>query len=237
MYALKTEYIDLPDIRIAYRQHGSGKPLLMLHGNSASKSIFRHHQLKHFPEFHSFALDSRGHGQSRSTEDRLTYEMISRDMIAFCRSAGLEDVYVLGYSDGGNIGLLLARDAPEIFSRIVAISPATLVTGMTDNSLSTIRKIHRIMTKLSRIGIPINKYRKCFAMMLTDVGITDEELRSIRTSVKILYAENDMVREDHIKHIAGSIPQAQLARIDACSHISIINNESTITEVKQFLLD
>jgi len=234
MRAMKTEYLDLPDIRIAYRQHGSGKPMLLLHGNSSNKAIFWKYQLKYFPEFHSFALDSRGHGQSQSSEEHLTYELISRDVIAFCHAADLSGVHVIGYSDGGNVGLILARDAPELFTQVVAISPNTLVTGMTEDSLVMIRKIHRTMTGLARIGIPINRYRKCFEMMLSDVGITDEELRSIQTSVKILYAENDMVREEHIQHIANLIPQVQLERIDGCSHVSIFNNKQTLTSIQHF---
>jgi len=62
MNKLSTEYVDLGDICIAYRQHGSGRALLLLHGNSGSKAMFKPYQLEHFPQFHTFALDSRGHG-------------------------------------------------------------------------------------------------------------------------------------------------------------------------------
>ncbi|NMD31205.1 MAG: hypothetical protein GYA80_05775, partial [Chloroflexi bacterium] len=53
MNKLSTEYVDLGDIRIAYRQHGSGRALLLLHGNSGSKAMFKPYQLEHFPQFHT----------------------------------------------------------------------------------------------------------------------------------------------------------------------------------------
>ena len=49
MSSLPTEYADLPDIRVAYTQYGSGRILILLHGNSESKRIFNEYQLNSFP--------------------------------------------------------------------------------------------------------------------------------------------------------------------------------------------
>jgi pimeloyl-ACP methyl ester carboxylesterase len=113
MNKLSTEYVDLGDIRIAYRQHGSGRCAPAVHGNSGSKAMFKPYQLEHFPQFHTYALDSRGHGQSISTDEEITIEQISRDVIRFCEAKGIHQADVIGYSDGGNIALHLANKAPE----------------------------------------------------------------------------------------------------------------------------
>ena len=54
MSSLKTKYLELTDIKIAYREYGEGPNLILLHGNSGSKSMFRDYQLKYFRDFHTF---------------------------------------------------------------------------------------------------------------------------------------------------------------------------------------
>jgi hypothetical protein len=88
MTRLSTEFQDLGDIKIAYWQHGSGPDLLLLHGNSESKTIFSHYLLDHFTGFHTWALDSRFHGESQSQEDSLSIELIADDVIASARRKG-----------------------------------------------------------------------------------------------------------------------------------------------------
>jgi hypothetical protein len=103
MKRLSTEFLDLPDIRIAYTQHGSGPALILLHGNSENKAIFTAYQHGIFADYHTYALDSRGHGQSRSKDDALSIKQFSRDVIAFCQSKGItqatgEEAEMIGLS-------------------------------------------------------------------------------------------------------------------------------------------
>jgi pimeloyl-ACP methyl ester carboxylesterase len=64
MAPLPTQYVDLPDLKMAYCEAGSGEKLLFLHGNSESKEIFLRYQLEHFKDYQTFALDSRGTGRA-----------------------------------------------------------------------------------------------------------------------------------------------------------------------------
>jgi pimeloyl-ACP methyl ester carboxylesterase len=236
MSKLTTEYLDLPDIRIAYCQHGAGRPLILLHGNSGSKSTFTDFQLVHFSEFHTFALDSRGHGQSRSQDDAYSIEQFSEDVIRFCQAKAIPAADVIGYSDGGNIALWLACKAPELFPHLIAISPNTLVSGTTDGTLRTIRQTRKIMAFLNRIGFNLKKPIMRFDLMLHDIGLSDDDLRGIRTRVKILYAEKDMIKEEHIQQIAGLIPQASLSKIADCTHLTIVKSEEALRVMEAFLL-
>lgn len=237
MDKLATEFLDLATIRIAYTQHGSGQHLLLLHGNSESKHIFRDHQLNHFSDFHTLALDSRGHGESRSVDEAYTIDQYSDDVIDFCKAKGIRDSYVIGYSDGGNIALFLASKAPEIFTRVVAISPNYLVSGSTDGSLRLITRLHRVMTFLNRIGFNLKKILMRLNLMLTDIGITDAELNSIRTDLKIIYAEHDMIKETHLQQLAALIPNATLDKIYASNHLTVLNRPPAIKIMQDYLRD
>ncbi len=135
MRRLLTEYVELKDAKIAYTQYGSGPALLLLHGNSESKHAFARYQTEHFRSFRTIAIDSRGHGQTQSNDTVYSIDGYSEDVIAACRAMGIERAFVIGYSDGGNIALFLARKAPDMFPKVIAISPNYLVTSTTDGAL------------------------------------------------------------------------------------------------------
>lgn len=235
MSRIPTDYQQLDDFKLAFCQYGSGPDLLLLHGNSESKHIFEKHQIQHFANFHTCALDSRGHGQSFCSDDVLTIEQIADDVIAFCRARNIKSAFVIGYSDGGNVALHLARKAPELFPRIIAISPNTLVSGTTDSSLRTFTTIYRVMGFFKRLGLPMQKYMRVWELMLKDIGLSDEDLKSIQTRVKIIYAEKDMIKEEHILHIAGLIPGAEVEKIAGTTHMNIIRNAKAIKVMRGWL--
>ncbi len=237
MRKLQTEFVSLDDIQIAYRQHGSGKALILLHGNSGSKAVFTKHQLEHFADFHTYAIDSRGHGQSRSQDTSLSISRIADDIIHFCEALQIQQADVIGYSDGGNIALFLACKAPRLFPRLIAISPNYLVSGTTDSTLRTFNRIYKVLGFLDRAGLNMKKYIMSFDLMLTDIGITEEELQGIQTDVRILYAEDDMVKEEHLLRLASLIPGASLQKIAGCSHLSILSSPQAIAVMRGWLLE
>ena len=237
MTRLLTEYVDLEDIRIAYQQYGSGRVLILLHGNSESKHIFKQYQLMHFSMFHTIAVDSRGHGESQSNDDEYTIDQYSEDIINLCKVKGIKEAFVIGYSDGGNISLLLAKKAPDIFTRIVAISPNYLASGTADNTLRLFQRMMKILTFLNRMGFNLKKHIMRINLMLNDIGITEDELTSIRTKMKIIYAEHDLIKETHIKQMAELIPNASLNKIQGCNHMTILNNKEAIEVINNYLLE
>ncbi len=230
MRKLETKFQKLADIEVAYTECGEGPVLILLHGNSGSKRVFREYQTRHFAACHTYALDSRGHGQSVSTDECYSIERYSEDVIAFCGARGIAKARVIGYSDGGNIALYLALKAPELFDRLVAVSPNYLVSGTVEGSLRLIRAFHRVFRAL---GMRRSAMR--FELMLKDSGLTREDLRAIRSGVAVLYAADDMIKEEHILDIAESVPGASLRKIDACTHLSILRKPAAIEFMKDYL--
>jgi phosphatidylglycerol lysyltransferase len=235
MEKLSTEYLDLGDARIAYREYGTGPTLILLHGNSESKGIFSKYQRVHFKMFHTIAIDSRGHGETISNDTHYSISQYSEDVIGFCKAKGITQAVVIGYSDGGNIALFLAKKEPKIFKNIVAISPNYLVSGTTDGSLRFFRTAAKILRILKRLGLPTQKAIMRFDLMLNDIGITAEELGNIQTNLRILYAEKDMIKEEHIKELGRLIPEATIKKIGRCNHLTIFNKKETLEDIRNYL--
>ena len=237
MEELSTKFLDLKDVRIAYREHGTGSALILLHGNSGSKEFFSTYQRRHFNMFHTIALDSRGHGETVSNDTQYSISQYSDDVIAFCRAKNISEAVVIGYSDGGNIALFLAMKEPKIFKKLVTISPNYLVSGTTEGSLRFIKAAAKVLRVLDRLGLPTRKAIMRFDLMLNDIGITAEELSSTQTSLRILYAEKDMIKEEHIQEMGKLIPRATIRKIGHCNHLTIFYEKETIDDIKDYLLE
>jgi pimeloyl-ACP methyl ester carboxylesterase len=232
-----TQFQDIGDARIAYRELGSGPVLILLHGNSESKDIFSAYQGIHFQDFRTIAVDSRGHGETSSNDAKYSIAQYSDDVIGLCRAKGIPQAYVVGYSDGGNIALFLAKKAPELFPKLVAISPNYLASGTTDGALRFFQTAAKILRILEKLGLPTRKAILRFDLMLNDIGITDAELGSIRTSLRILYAEKDLIKEEHIQDMGRLIPGASLRKIMRCNHLNILNKPETIADIRTTLVN
>jgi len=232
---LETKYLELDNIKIAYCEFGSGPNLLLLHGNSGNKNMFKKYQLENFRSFHTFAIDSRGHGQSISEDTEYSINQYSDDIINFCKKLGINKTYVIGYSDGGNICLFLGKKNPEIFEKMVALSPNYLVIGNTDRAIKLLNKMYKMFLFLEKLHFPMRKKIMKWELMLKDIGITEEELKNINANMNILYAENDMIKEEHILYLANLIKNCKVTKIEKSTHFNIYEKKETISEIKKYL--
>ncbi len=227
---IAAKFITVNGVTLAYREYGEGETLLLLHGNSESGKIFSKYQTEYFSRYHTFALDSRGHGKSGSEGGVLSIEQISDDVIAFCEAKTIAKARVIGYSDGGNVALFLAKKEPDRFVKIAAISPNYLVSGIVDSWLGVFKSAHAFFGLFG-----LGKQRLRFGLMLSDIGLSKEDLKSIRTGVEIVYASRDMIKEAHLIDIGESIPGARLAKITPSSHLSILKSKKAIEEMASFI--
>ena len=95
-------------INLFYEVSGSGRPLIMVHGNGEDHTIFKEAVDILNDHFRVYAIDSRDHGQSSKVSD-LHYSDMADDILVFMNDLNLTDVTFYGFSDGGILGLLLAQ--------------------------------------------------------------------------------------------------------------------------------
>ena len=115
------KYADVNGIKMYYEEYGTGEPLFLIHGNGGDiKSM--EHQIEHFKNnYRVIIADNRGHGKSELNTDSLTYVNIAQDWAALADHLEIEAVHVIGWSDGGILGILLAINHPSTVNKIVAM--------------------------------------------------------------------------------------------------------------------
>ncbi|MFF8469412.1 alpha/beta fold hydrolase [Streptomyces griseus] len=98
---MNTQFHELPDgTRLAYEEHGSGQPVLLLHGVLASRRFFERNIAALSQRYHVYALDFRGHGDSADSQGGNTVEQYARDLHHFLTAHELTGVVAVGWSMG-----------------------------------------------------------------------------------------------------------------------------------------
>src|SRR5262245_22536541 len=101
-------YIHANGIDIYYEEYGSGYPLLLIHGGTLDHTMWEQHIPIFAQHFRVIAPDSRGHGRTKNPLDRMTYRLLADDMAALIQALGLDQPFVCGFSDGGQITMEIA---------------------------------------------------------------------------------------------------------------------------------
>src|SRR6476620_1189095 len=118
-------YVNTRGFKMYYETYGNGEPLLIIHGNGGSINNFVY-QIPYFSkEYKVVVADSRAQGKSTDNNDSLSYEMMADDLNALLDSLYLDSCYVIGWSDGGINGLLLAIRHPKKVKKL-AVTGANL---------------------------------------------------------------------------------------------------------------
>ena len=110
--------------KIYYTEAGSGKPVLFLHGNTASSKMFELLMPLYEDRFHVILIDFLGHGKSDRLEEfpaELWMEE-ARQTVALLEHLKLEQVNLVGTSGGAWVALNAALENPKLVGKVVADS-------------------------------------------------------------------------------------------------------------------
>lgn len=117
-------YFLFDNKRIYYHESGTGKPLLFLHGNTASSKMCEQIAEKYQKDFKVILIDFLGHGQSDRLEefpaDLWFYE--AQQVISFLKEKQYRDVYIIGSSGGAMVAMNVALEAPELVGKVIVDS-------------------------------------------------------------------------------------------------------------------
>ncbi len=210
-------WINVNGIKMYYEMHGSGRPLIMLHGNSEDHTIFYDSRVLLSKHFTVYTMDSRGHGHSTRVEE-LHYCDMADDMIAFMDQLDLRDVIFYGFSDGGIIGLLAAMRCDRI---------GMLITSGANLTPAGVMAPFRLIAKAAYAVTKDPKMK----LMLDEPDISTDELAQIKVPTVVMAGEKDLVLGKETAKIAMAIPGAKLRIIPGEGHGSYIVHKSRIADI------
>lgn len=221
------QFVQVDGSRVYYETYGdeSDPPLVLVHGNGGSISSMRCQIIFFMQEYRVVVADNRTHGKSGGS-DHLTYDQIASDYVAILDDLGLESVYVLGQSDGGIIGLLLAIDYPEKVSKVVAAVP-NLWPGkgaIAEWELDFSAGYRAHIDSMIAIGDTSRDWeneRVHMNLMVNEPHILLTDLHAITSPVLVMTSDDDIIKPRHILEIYENIPNAHLFVMPGATHFML----------------
>ncbi len=113
------------------QQEGNGVPLVLLHGFAMNRSIWQEMISNYLPSVPIISLDTRGHGESESTQGEYSMELLAADLEGLLRSLNIGKAIVCGHSMGGYIALAFAEQFPD---RLAGLGLITTNAAADDDS-------------------------------------------------------------------------------------------------------
>lgn len=223
------------DINHFYIEQGTGFPLILLHGNGEDCAYFTR-QIDSFSEnFHVIALDTRGHGQTPRGEAPFTIRQFAEDLLAFMDQHNIEKAHLLGFSDGGNIAMVFALKYPERVGKLILNGANLDASGVKRKIQIPIEIGYRIAKFFARKSPKAKKNAEMLGLMVNDPNVNPEELSRIQNKTLVIAGDNDMIKDQHTRLIAQSIPVAELCILQGNHFIANKNPQSFNEAVLRFL--
>ncbi len=237
------KYQEIKGVKLYYEEYGQGVPLLLIHGGLSSIAELEAIIPTFSKNFRVIAVDCPGQGRSEQAES-LSYQLMADYFSTFIDRLQLDSTYVFGYSDGGNVALLLAADRPEKVKKVAAFAAASHTSayyswateGLDQLTPEAVEANFQwwLKSHLQKSPQP-SKWRKFIsdfsAMCATPVIIPEAKLESIKTRILIVQGDNDIVRPEHSVALYQAIKGSQLCIIPAASHFILFEKPDLLAQI------
>ena len=210
------KYADIRGFKMYYEIYGKGEPLLIIHGNGGSINNFLY-QIPYFAKNYQVIIaDSRAQGKSVDPTDSLSYEMMTDDLNALLDNLHLKSCYVIGWSDGGINGLLLAIRHPDKVKKL-AITGANLWPDTTavdpfvyNYALKMNITVSDSLKKMKTPSPGLKNEQKLLHLLTYEPHIKVTDLNKITCPTLVIGGDHDVILPKHTMLIAQSIPNSYL---------------------------
>ena len=185
-----------------------------MHGNGEDCSYFNG-QLDAFARyFHVYALDTRGHGKTPRGTAPFTIRQFADDLLAFMDAHEIARAHLLGFSDGGNTAMIFAMQHPGRVMRLILYGANLDARGVKPGVQLPIELGYRFAKLFARRSAEAHQHAELLGLMVNDPAVRPEELAGIQAPTMVVAGTRDMIKEQHTRLIAASIPSAQLVILD-----------------------
>ncbi len=204
------KYYKVRGINIYTEQYGSGNPLLLIHGNGGSISSMASIIPYFSCHYKVIAVDSRAHGKSADAADSLSFEMMADDDAGLLDQLHIDSSYVIGWSDGGIVALVLAMRHPGKVIKL-ASTGANLwpdSTALLPSLWKGEKKYYDSLQSKKWISQKEKNDWKIFMLDWVEPNIPLTALQNIYCPSLIISGDHDLINLEHTVKMYQNIPYA-----------------------------
>jgi pimeloyl-ACP methyl ester carboxylesterase len=189
-------------------------------------------------------MDSRGHGRSSFDEQPITYELMAGDVLGLMDHLSIDQASIVGWSDGGIIGLEIAINNPDRLNKVVAYGANFDPTGVRLD-IGTNDYFNAYIEAAAADYLELSPAPERWDEFLENIGVmwatlpnyTDEQLKSISTPFLILDGEEEEAIDlNQTKLMALLIPGAELNLMPGTGHFAMFEQPDEFNTIVMYYL-
>jgi pimeloyl-ACP methyl ester carboxylesterase len=203
-------YADVNGLSLYYESHGTGKPLILLHGGLASGEMFEP-ILPALSERHRvIVVDLQGHGRTADIDRPIDIRLMADDIAALINHLGLEKPDLVGYSLGGGVAFFTAVKYPQAIGRLVVASANVRRDAIPPEMLAQQAQVNSGAVEFMKDTPMYHLYQRVaphpedFGRLLDKLGESmskdfdyTEEVRGLQVPTMLVCADADMAPPSH----------------------------------------
>jgi len=204
------EYAEVNGMNLYYESHGTGRPLILLHGGLGSGEMFgpiiptlseRHRVL---------TVDLQGHGRTADIDRPIDVRLMAGDIAALIDHLGLERPGLVGYSLGGGVAFFTAVNHPQKVGKLVMASANIRRDAIPPEMLAQQAQVNSAAIEFMKETPMYQLYQRVaprpedFGRLLDKIGESmsrdfdySEEMRSLQVPTMLVCADADMAPPSH----------------------------------------
>jgi pimeloyl-ACP methyl ester carboxylesterase len=215
-------YANVNGIKMYYEIHGTGKPLVLVHGGGSTLSTSFGRILPVLAKTHMvIGVELQAHGHTSDREAPESFEQDADDVAELLRQMNISGANIFGFSNGGNTAMQIAIRHPERVHKLMLASAFYKRDGMypwfwdgmpyakLENMPLVYQKEYLSITH-NPAGLQ-NMHDKDAQRMQTFKDWKDEAIKSIQAPTLIIIGDQDIVRPEHAVEMYRLLPRGRLS--------------------------
>jgi pimeloyl-ACP methyl ester carboxylesterase len=236
----RTGYAPVGELDMYHEIHGSGRPLVLLHGAYMTIDMLGPLLGGLAQTRRVIAVEQQGHGRTADIDRPISYEQMADDTAGLLAHLEIDQADVVGYSMGGGVALQLAIRHPEVVRKLVVASASFRSDGMPAVALEMFPSITPELFSGSPVEAAYRRtapnpddfpklVEKMKQLDTTEFAWPEEDIRAIAAPTLIILGDSDGIRLEHAVELfrlrGGGVmgdlqgmPASQLAVLPATAH-------------------
>jgi len=256
-----TGYASVNGLQMYYEIHGTGQPLVLLHGAFSAIGTSFGQLLPGLAQTRQvIAFDLQAHGRTADIDRPMSLEAMADDVAAALQQLGIEQADIGGYSMGAGVALRVAIRHPEVVHKLVLASVSYSLNGIHPGLMEGLGEMKAEMmhgTPWHEEYLQIAPHPENFANLFAkktqmDRGIHDistETIQALKMPTLLIIGDSDLVRPEHavemFRLLGGGVfgdmppglPASQLAILPGTSHITVVDRADLLMPILTLFLD
>ena len=245
-------YAPVNGLRMYYEIHGavsSGQPpLVLLHGGGSTIDTSFGKVLPAFAKTRRvIAFEQQGHGHTADVDRPFSFEQSAEDTAALLKYLHIDRADFFGYSNGGNIALLMGIRHPDMVRKLIVESAMFKRDGLVPGFWDSMQHatLQSMPGELRDAYLKVAPYPealpafhdKCRDRMLEFKDWRPEDIQSIGAPTLVMIGDADIIRPEHAVEMFRLLPHGQLAVLPGTDHMTIVKRAGWQVSMIEAFLD